>query len=409
MIQLPNNCRYSGVKVTPANWEKLKKIKGPWVIYYRFYDLNTGQKTMIQERGMNLLTDIDQRRGYCHRTISLITKDIERLQFNPITRFIIEEEEDKNLLVSPDTFFVKALEKTLELKKCSMETKTTIRSVIKAAAKASKVIYIDTLEVAKVSRKHIKLLLEYIGRDKKDKWTANNHNHHLSHISMLFSDLVEWESVTANPCIGIKKQKVIRKKRETLTPDQRLELNEKLRTDNYELWRFMVLFYSSGARLAEMSRLRKEDVNFSTGLINYTVLKGNEPNIERPIKDNVRQLWLQVWALALPGEYLFARGLKPNKIRMSQKRYTKIWEQQVKDKYKITADLYSLKHMHTTEISAEYGNVAAAQFNGHTSTRMVDQVYDVGKRDRENKIVKEAQNNFAGVLEYGNKKATTRT
>jgi integrase len=394
MIQLPNNCRYSGVKVTPANWQKLKKIKGPWVIYYRFYDLNTGKKLMVQERGMNVLSDLEQRQGYCHEAINLITKDIEQLQFNPITGYIAEEEPNRDYIVSPETPFIKALDKALELKVCTSETKTTIKSVVKATTAAAKLIYIDTLEVSKVSRKHIKLLLEYIGKAKKAKWTANNHNHHLSHLGMLFSDLEEWESITANPCTGIKKQKVIRARRELLTDEQRAMLYERLRADNYELWRFMVLFYSSGARLSEMSRLKKEDVNFSTGMIGYTVLKGNNPHIDRPIKDNVRQLWLQVWALALPGQYLFARGLKPNNIQMSHKHYTKLWEDKVKKKYNITADLYSLKHMHTTEIAAEYGAATAAAFNGHTSTRMVNQVYDVGKSSRENQFMKQAANEF---------------
>jgi hypothetical protein len=50
----------------------------------------------------------------------------------------------------------------------------------------------------------------------------------------------------------------------------------------------------------------------------------------------------------------------------------------------ITADLYSLKHLNTTEVVEALDEQAAAKLNSHTSTAMVVGVYDVRNEQRRN-------------------------
>ena len=71
------------------------------------------------------------------------------------------------------------------------------------------------------------------------------------------------------------------------------------------------------------------------------------------------------------------------------------WKRHIKKKLGIEADWYSLKHLHTTEIAAKLGAEAAAEHNAHTTTAMVNKVYDVGRAERERKAIQEIQNAFA--------------
>lgn len=71
------------------------------------------------------------------------------------------------------------------------------------------------------------------------------------------------------------------------------------------------------------------------------------------------------------------------------------WWKWVKKPLGITADFYSLKHVHTSEIVDMAGDEAAADHNAHTSTGIVKEIYDVARKKREHEKVKKAGNKFA--------------
>ena len=79
------------------------------------------------------------------------------------------------------------------------------------------------------------------------------------------------------------------------------------------------------------------------------------------------------------------------------------WKRHVKDALGIRADLYSLKHLHTTEVidileSQEQSDATAqaAGHNSHNSETMVIKIYDVKRGKREHDKVKGIGNAFGG-------------
>jgi integrase len=106
-------------------------------------------------------------------------------------------------------------------------------------------------------------------------------------------------------------------------------------------------------------------------------------------------MWREIYNLAEPGDFLFSKFFKPGKVAINPKQYTRRWNEYVKTAYGIKADLYSLKHLHVSEITALTNNQIAARLAGHTNTTMVDNIYDVGKHNREFQIIRQAENTFA--------------
>lgn len=401
MKQLKNNCRRSKVSVYPSNWKTTSSVRKNWFIYYRFYDDNLKQRKLVSERGMNAFKTADERRSYVLTIINLIEHDLDNRSYNPITGYRDPEPEKQTTIIDKQTPFIEALKFVYDRRKAakpgtySKSLLDNLKWVNQTTAKAAKAINLEYTPVCEISRRHIKALLDEIGRVKGDTWSANNFNYHRTHLSILFSDLDEWEVIIANPVDKIRKMKVPKKQRLTLTMEQRRLLYVKLKVDNYYLWRYMILFYSSGARITEFAGLKRSDVDLKARKATYTVGKRNNMRIERPLKDNVLELWQQVCAEAGPDQYLFSRSLKPGDYQIQRWRFSDYWKRYVKEPYGIEADLYSLKHSHTTEITELAGNMLAAKLAGHTNTVMVDTVYDVGKDSREFQIIRQAGNSFA--------------
>jgi hypothetical protein len=66
----------------------------------------------------------------------------------------------------------------------------------------------------------------------------------------------------------------------------------------------------------------------------------------------------------------------------------------VKKKFGITADFYSLKHLHTSEVVELLSDIEAAKHNSHKSTTMVNTIYDVNKSKRKERQIIELDNGF---------------
>ncbi|WPV66334.1 hypothetical protein [Chitinophaga sp. LS1] len=105
-----------------------------------------------------------------------------------------------------------------------------------------------------------------------------------------------------------------------------------------------------------------------------------------------------------PALYIFSEDLKPmlRDTPIRQEQISRRWNSHVKKALNITADFYSLKHSRTSDdINSEIRKVIkkatrkAARKNGHTTSRMVEQVYDTQYKDRLFKINKNSKSQFA--------------
>ena len=74
---------------------------------------------------------------------------------------------------------------------------------------------------------------------------------------------------------------------------------------------------------------------------------------------------------------------------------TKRWKTHVKDKLKITADFYSLKHLNLDKVSEILSLEAASKMASHLSTKTTEGSYTIGKRERDLKQLRGLNNSFA--------------
>ena len=94
-------------------------------------------------------------------------------------------------------------------------------------------------------------------------------------------------------------------------------------------------------------------------------------------------------------DFLFSKGLIPGVIEIQTSQISKRWRRLVKKQLNITADFYSLKHLHTTEVVEMLGDKEAALHNSHIGTNMVNQVYDIRRKSREESGIFNLDNKFA--------------
>lgn len=404
MFALPNGCSRSEFSVTPKNWKTVKATtKTPWRIIYRFYD-PAFKKTkkwgkQIPIKGMNEFHQLEDRQPI---TQGLIDDEIARLKqgYNPITKRIIPPEiiGGNDSEISPTTGLNAAFDLALNKLECAPGTKTDVEYALVCIQVACRQLKLDQLPIEQIRIRHIMVVLEKVGKNKGG-WTAPNFNHYRAYLMMLFSILVPLGNMYGNPVKDIQRKKVIKKIKEVLTDQQRIEVNDHLLKKDRRFWRFLHIFFHSGARITELMRLKKEHVDLVNQRIKFLVLKGQQYTEHwKPIKTIALELWEEVYTEAKPGQYLFSRNLVPGNKQINEDRITKRWRLLVKIPLGVTADFYSLKHLNSTETTDLLDEQAAADMNSHTSTAMVVKIYDVKREERKskkNELLKAVNNPFA--------------
>jgi integrase len=396
MITVPNNCRCSEIKVSPSNWKKASaSTKKPWKIHYRFFDPTFDKPhQVIIKAGINKIKDLDQRRALVVDLIRLETEKLLVKGYNPITNNqkepLIEDSD-----ISPNTLFVEALNKALSKLSIARRTKIDVKSVIKGVETASKQLRLDILPITAISRKHIKKVLEQCGKNNS-RWSARRYNLYRAYLLMLYKELVELETVGFNPVRDISKMKEIKKLKTVLTDEQRKSINKHLQQVDYRFWMFIHLFFHSGARLQELTQLKRSDVNLTGQTYKTIIRKGTSyKEVERTIKDVAMPFWEEFIKDLQSEDYLFGVNFFPANKPMVPDTITRRWQKWVKIGLNIQVDLYSLKHLNTTETVGLVGDRAAAQQNAHTTTAMVVSTYDVHRAERQHEILKTVNNKFA--------------
>ena len=385
-LQLPNGCRIGKIGMHPKNWENPDAdVSIEWYIHYRFHDPNFVDKypdgALVKVRGMNYISAQADRR----RVIKgLLDNEKKRLLegYNPILKRIVDA---NDLEISPDTPFPNALEKAYQLLPSS-KSKKEVRKALPHIKKALVLLRYSAIPIGQVRRKQVVAILAKISRTKEEQgkeWGAASYNHYRSYLIMLFKQLDICEAVELNlEKVPIRKGI---KRRRAVPSDEDMDLiDQEMRSKFYTFWRFIHIFHRSGARMAELMLVRKENVDLKNRKVYVVVRKrdGDAAEVAKTITRDVLSLWQEIVDEAKPGEYLFARGLRPAPIPINEHQVTKRWRIHVKKKLGITADFYSLKKKNTTEvISRELEKIRLAQQvaatqNSHTSTAMVQKHYD---------------------------------
>lgn len=399
MMLLPNGCTCSEPTVYPSDWEKggqqLLKVK--WYIQYWFRDPAFKEQwpngRPCKVKGMNDFKTLAERR---EATRFLMQQQVQLLKdgYNPIRKQVIRPATTDAYDIDRFTPFETALKKAAGQLRTSAATKKDIGSSLKTINQTIRHLGYDTLMIGEVKTKYVIHILDS-AHILNSKFTDNTYNKCRTYLMMLFKQLVKIGVMDVNPVIQIDKKQTVRKIRKVLSEAERKKVNDHLKTNHYTFWRFIQIFFHSGAREVELLAVQFEDVHLDKQYVKYTVKKGKRyAEVLRPIKNLALPYWRELVDLAQPGDYLFSVGLIPGEKQIIRDQLTRRWRVHVKEKLHITADLYSLKHLNTTQTVNILDNKEAAKLNAHTSTAMVDQVYDVEREDREFKKLRNINNPF---------------
>lgn len=412
MIQLPHGCKCSPLKVHPQNWNDAgASVKKDWYIYYRFHDPLFRNKypkgKLVMVKGMNEYKTLAERRAVTKDLIKNELQNLQQFEFNPINGTMKQPEEPdiSEYIIDPATPLCEALKAASERLKLARETHKDIRSVLKYFNQAAEQLRLHGKAIRDIKRRHVRMILDQIGKNKtadpKASWTATTFNFYRGYLMIIFKVLVDHDIIETNPVKEIEKQKTVQKLRQTLTDEQREKVDRLLRARNYRLWRFMHIFFHSGSRIIEITRVKGSDVDLDRQEVNYFVKKGKQYRwVVRPIKDIALPLWKQAMVNCGPDDYVFSEGLQPGPKQIRAEQITRRWRLWVKtakdDNGKplgIEADFYSLKHLNTTSLVEQVGISLAAKQNQHTPA-VLTKYYDVKGKDRELELLKKVSNTF---------------
>jgi site-specific recombinase XerC len=413
MKKLSNNCTRTEIWGSPKNWQTTtskSSLKKSWSVQCDFYDplfKKEYPKGFPLRRKVNRgLYTIDDRRAAVKFVISEMEKLLDKMRYNPITEKYMEPDvKPVTGKLNPKLNFIEALRINYPTQTVSEGVKKEIRRIIKKI-EASAITLEMEFPICEMHSGHVRDLLDHLNL------TPNEYNKYLTHLSIVLSDLVEKRMLFHNPIRDIKKKKTTKKLRETLEISELQLIFDHLKVNNYEFFRYGMIFFHSGSRTAEMFRLQEKDVNLRKQEYKLTIKKGNHyKEVIKVILPNVIQYWTELLTESnSTANYLFSIGLKPGEESIQPYQITKRWKRLIKDKMvfkngllininelesgdksfdKITADFYSLKHLFLDELdrlSNSASNLSKTMAS-HT-TNVTETNYLFGREGRKNEALK---------------------
>lgn len=394
-MNLPNGCTCSKPIVIPRNWKSKKaSVKNPWLISYRFYDPSEPKPKQVAVRGMNPFHTLKERQEATEDLLNLELDMLVRQGYNPFRKEFISQKPVEPDQIGPTMSFPKALWSVLDKIPATRQTINDMRSVIRGSEKAIEDLSFQYMMIGQVSRKHIKAILGQCAITNK-RWSARRHNLYRAYLMRLFKELVELEAIDYNPVRDVSTMKETRQIREVLTAQERIKVNEHLKVNHYYFWRFIQIFFRSGARITEMVHLRFCDVDLAGQRFKVLIKKGKvERWVWKTIADSVLPVWDEVINECKVDDHLFSEWLKPGPKSIRADQIGKRWRLYVKRDLGIKKDLYGLKHLNASEIVDRLGDEAAAAMMSHTSTAMTTQVYDIRSERRRHEQLKKVEGLF---------------
>jgi integrase len=203
---------------------------------------------------------------------------------------------------------------------------------------------------------------------------------------MLYSALVDDDILEYNIIKDIKKKKIQKNIRAVLSDDDFVKICEHLQNSNYSFFRYVIIFFYSGARTTELLQLQKKHINIENQEIKIIIKKGKIFNqVIKAIPLSALPYWKDLYQMASENDFIFSKGLLPGAKSINPDQITKRWYRLIKKKFNISEDFYSLKHKFLDYIdgnSLSSENLASIHAS-HTSNKITNSVYLVNKKQRE--------------------------
>lgn len=404
MKKLQKGCECSEVWASPKNWKSItgkKALEKNWYVQCVFFDplfKEKYPKGFPFRKKLNKLKTLEERK----EAVELYLEEIPKLFFdkgyNPITKtFMIEpvQEVKKHLTeLCPETPFNIALDLAMGTIKKADSTMDDLSAIVKKIKLSSTQLRYEEVPICEISRKHVKLMIDNL--EKTDgEFSAHKFNKYRSYLSILFSELLEWEAVQSNIIRDISKRKQVKNIREVLTKEQRTEVVKHLKRFHPEFHTFTQIFFHSGIRITELLSVKVDDVNLNEQKYKVLVKKGSSYQWkECVIKDVALPFWNKAVFGSRKNDFVFSTGLVPGSKKLTYNAIRLRWKRNVKSMLNITADFYSLKHLNLDETTELLSLEDAARMANHTSINMVSSVYAVGEKQRQFEKLKKVSNSL---------------
>ena len=408
MKSLPYDCSCTDAWVSPKNWKTItgkKALTTNWYVQCVFYDplfKEKYPKGFQFRKKLNKFKTVEQRKAAAEFYIDEIPKLFSDKGYNPITKIhMIEPEpevipEQKELTeICQDTPFLTALDLAHKSIKVASTTYSDIKYMLDRFKPAAEQLRFEEIRIYDIKRKHIRFTLDQLEKTEEN-FSAHKFNKYRGYLSTLYKELMEYEAVESDIVLEIKKRIHETKVREVLTEEQRILVNDHLKTNFPDFWRFTILFFHSGGRITELLNLKVDNISLVNQRYRVLIKKGKQYKwVERVIKDVAIDIWIKSLYGAKKGDYLFSRGLVPGPETIRREQIDRRWRTHVKQKLGVTADFYALKHLNLDETAAILSLKDAAAMASHTSTKMVEKHYAVGEKERQFERLKTLNNKFA--------------
>ena len=395
---LLNGCSCSEPSVYPANWEKPGvSIKCDWYIQYYFYDpvfkeKYKNGKLFILKGGINRLKTLAERKEAVKILLGELNHLLKNEGYNPITKMKLPSFQN-DYEIEPSTLWIVALEKVKTKIKLEKSTISDMKSCLSKISKATLALRFSTIPISEIRRKHIKIIFEYL--EANENLSAHRFNKYRSYLMILFKELLELETIESNPIRDLSKRKTIKKIRELLSDKERQKIDKYLKPNFYAFWRFINIFFHSGARENEMLALQAKNVDVEKHRFKILIKKGTQMReVYRTIKDIALPLWIEILKDANREDYLFSVGLKPGPKKIIREQITRRWNVHVKKKLNIKADFYSLKHLNIDETAAALDIKDASVMAGHTTPVITIEHYAFKENERQHERLRKVNNSF---------------
>ncbi|AUC15457.1 hypothetical protein BTO06_10020 [Tenacibaculum sp. SZ-18] len=394
-ITLVNGCYVTKFKVFPSNWRTGGKelLLKDWIISYYFHDpkqdielFNSGKR--IRVKGMNEFKTLTQRREATGIIIDSIKHSLTIENYNPISDSYMTCD-SKLSVIDEDTSIIELLKYALSLRQVSKEYRQEMITLIDRVEISLIILGYQFMNITEFSRKHVKAVLR--DQQMRNKISNKRYNKYKSMLSSLFKELIEEEIIEYNPTSNIKKLTEQKNVREVLTDDDRKLVYSHLKENYYTFWRFMMIYFSSGARIKELLRMRVSDVDLNKLEFKVYVLKGGQnKEVIKPINKNELYLWKELIneqntdrIVVNSSFFIFSSNLQKGEKQIRREQITRRWKTHVKDKLGVTADFASLTHLYADTVASELDLKHAQKLRSHTTDRMMKKHYAINESQRQ--------------------------
>jgi integrase len=164
---------------------------------------------------------------------------------------------------------------------------------------------------------------------------------------------------------------------------------------NYPYYRYIKIFYHSGARTTELFDLKAKDVSLTQREFKIIIHKGNRSKEAiKAILPDVYNLWVEIMNETKSlDDYLFSISYLPGSKKQKAKINSHIWRKYVIKKLNHNYTFYSLKHKLLDYIDQYQDSISknsnlATVHASHSNKSITETHYLVGKNKRQIEALK---------------------